>query len=176
MDYAFLTKMGHIVKEGEECWNDPDTLKMLIVKDALSKSVFAHAVPKKGVDEKRFAVDMVVRDCLWRGYSKMLLKSDNEPAIVALLKQALASLKIEGLEQVGEEHSPPYDSEGEDSDVETMSGEKNQEAHPAESSYYALARSACSSSSSLSAQWIRWEDAIRACEVAPFPWPIAMFR
>ena len=45
MDYAFLTKMGLVVKEGDECWNDPDTLKMLIMKDTLSKSVFAHAVP-----------------------------------------------------------------------------------------------------------------------------------
>ena len=87
MDYAFLTKMGLVVKEGEHSWNDPDTLKMLIVKDSLSKSVFAHAVPKKGIDEKRFAVDMVVQDCLWLGYSKILLKSDNAPAIVALLKQ-----------------------------------------------------------------------------------------
>ena len=48
MDYAFLTKMGMVVKEGEESWDDPDTLKMLIVKDSLSKSIFAHALPKKG--------------------------------------------------------------------------------------------------------------------------------
>ena len=46
MDYAFLTKMGLVVSQGEESWDDPDTLKMLIVKDSLSKSVFAHAVPK----------------------------------------------------------------------------------------------------------------------------------
>ena len=46
MDYAFLTKMGLVVKQGEESWDDPDTLKMLIVKDTLSKSIFAHAVPK----------------------------------------------------------------------------------------------------------------------------------
>ena len=54
---------------------------------------------------------MVVADVLWLGYSKVLLKSDNEPAIVKLLKESLATLKVSGVDQVGEEHSPPYDSQ-----------------------------------------------------------------
>ena len=111
MDYAFLTRKGAIVEQGEEGFDDDEALKMLIVKDSLSRSVFAHAVPRKGIDDKRYAVDMVVQDVLWLGYSKVLLKSDNEPAIVKLLREALGSLKVSGLEQVGEEHSPPYDSQ-----------------------------------------------------------------
>ena len=51
---------------------------------------------------------MVVRDVLWLGYPHVLLKSDNEPAVVKLLQEALASLKVTGV-QAGEEHSPPYD-------------------------------------------------------------------
>ena len=111
MDYAFLTRKGAIVEQGEEGFDDDEALKMLIVKDSLSRSVFAHAVPRKGIDDKRYAVDMVVQDVLWLGYSKVLLKSDNEPAVVKLLKEALGSLKVNGLDSVGEEHSPPYDSQ-----------------------------------------------------------------
>ena len=49
-------------------------------------------LPRKGIDDKRYAVDKVVEDVLWLGYSKVLLKSENEPAIVKLLKEALGSL------------------------------------------------------------------------------------
>ena len=73
-------------------------LKLLVVKDTKSKAVFAHAFPQKGIDEKRFSVDMVVADVLWLGYSKVLLKSDNEPAIVKLLKESLATLKVSGVD------------------------------------------------------------------------------
>ena len=65
MDYAFMTRKGPLVLEGEEGWDDPDSLKILVVKDSKSGSVFAHAVVKKGIDDKRYAVDMVVRDVLW---------------------------------------------------------------------------------------------------------------
>ena len=110
MDYAFMTRKGPLVIEGEDGWDDPDCLKILVVKDSKSGSVFAHAVVKKGIDDKRFAVDMVVRDVLWLGYPQVLLKSDNEPAIVKLLQEALGVLKVNGT-QAGEEHPPPYDSQ-----------------------------------------------------------------
>ena len=91
MDYAFITRQGAIISSGddgwdEQLWSDPTALKLLVVNDTTRKAVFAHAVPRKGIDEKRFSVDMVVADVLWLGYSKVLLKSDNEPAIVKLLK------------------------------------------------------------------------------------------
>ena len=111
MDYMFVTKKGSVVLKDEPGWDDPEALKILVVKDSRSKSVFAHAVPQKGIDDKRFAVDQIVNDILWLGYSQVILKSDNEPAIVKLLKESLASLKVSGLDQVGEEHSPPYDSQ-----------------------------------------------------------------
>ena len=85
-------------------------MKLLIAKDSLSRAVFAHAVPQKGVDAKRYAVNIIVDDVLWLGVSIVILKSENEPAIIKLLKEALATSKVSGLEQAGEEHSPPYDS------------------------------------------------------------------
>ena len=86
--------------------NDPDALKVLVVKDTQSKSVFAHAVPQKGIDDKGFAVDCIVEDVLGFGFAKVLVKSDTEPAIVKLLMESLAALKVEGL-NASEEHPPP---------------------------------------------------------------------
>ena len=111
MDYAFMTRKGHVVSEGETGWDDDEALKLLIVKDSLSRAVLAHAVPKKGIDEKRFSVDAVVDDVLWLGYAKVILKTGNEAPTVKLLKEALSTLKVSGVDQVGEEHSPPYDSQ-----------------------------------------------------------------
>ena len=106
-----MIRKGHIVSEGETGWDDDEALKLFIVKDSLSRAIFARAVSKKGIDEKRFSVDAVVDDVLWLGYPKVILKSNNEPAIVKLLKETLSTLKVSGVDQVGEEHSPPYDSQ-----------------------------------------------------------------
>ena len=51
----------------------------------------------------------MVEDVKWLGYSKLTLKSDNEPAIVKLLSEALRELRVNGVSQVLEEHSPEYD-------------------------------------------------------------------
>ena len=66
-------------------------------------------MPSKGLDEKLFSVDNVVEDCKYLGYTKLLLKSDNEPSINRLGAEALKSLRIEGIEQVSDEKSVPYD-------------------------------------------------------------------
>ena len=79
------------------------------MRDSKSKAVFAHVVPAKGIDEKGFSVDALVSDVKWLGYTKVTLKSDNEPAIVKLLQEALRELRVQGLEQTLEEHSPEYD-------------------------------------------------------------------
>ena len=47
-----------------------------------SKAVFAHLVPVKGADEGGFAVKAIVDDIVWFGYTKVVLKTDNEPAIL----------------------------------------------------------------------------------------------
>ena len=71
--------------------------------------MFAHVVPTKGVDVKGFAVASIVDDIRWLGYSRVVLKSDNEPAVVKLLQEALRELRVMGLDQCLEEHSPEYD-------------------------------------------------------------------
>ena len=81
-----------MILEGDPGWDDEEALKLPIVKDSLSRAVFAHAVPQKGVDAKRYAVDIIVDYVLWLGYSKVILKSDDGPAIIKLSKEALATL------------------------------------------------------------------------------------
>ena len=69
-------------------------------------------VPQKGIDEKGFAVSSLVEDVRWLGYTKLILKSNNEPAIVKLLSEALRELRIERAASAPvrmEEHSLEYD-------------------------------------------------------------------
>ena len=48
MDYLFVTRKGVLLRD-EQGWDDPEALKVLVVKDSMSKSVFAHAIPQKGI-------------------------------------------------------------------------------------------------------------------------------
>ena len=108
-DYAFISDNGDIeTQEAYEAAGE-SAVKLLVVRDDKSKAIFGHIVPKKGIDDKSFAVDSLVEDVKWLGYSKLTLKSDNEPAIVKLLSEALRELRVNGVSQVLEEHSPEYD-------------------------------------------------------------------
>ena len=110
-DYLFLSRRGVFSRKDWVQESDEKYLKILVVKDFKSKAVFAHAVQRKGVDDTRFAVDALVSDIEWLGYSRIILWSDNEPAIKNLLSETLRALKVQNMEQVCEEHPPQYDSQ-----------------------------------------------------------------
>ena len=85
-------------------------LKVLAVRDAKGGAIFAHAVPRKGVDDDQFVVDRLVEDVSWLGYSTLLLKSDNEPAIGKLVGEPFKALGVDGqIEQASAERAVPYD-------------------------------------------------------------------
>ena len=88
-DYCFVSDRGEVKNQDEYIAAGEGAAKVLVVRDSRSKSVFAHVVPAKGVDERGFSVDALVDDVKWLGYVKVTLKSDNEPAIVKLLAEAL---------------------------------------------------------------------------------------
>ena len=69
------------------------------------KAVFAHVVPCKGADEGCLVADMVLRDVEWLRHTRLILKADREPAVQALVRAALAMVKIERkhVEQVSAE-------------------------------------------------------------------------
>ena len=110
LDYCFLSRRG-VFDRGE--WKPIEgelSLKVLVVRCSKSKAVFAHAVPVKGVDPQRYIIDCVVDDVSWLGHVKVLIKSDNEPALAQVVSTALSAIRIRcDMEQVGEEHSIPYD-------------------------------------------------------------------
>ena len=58
-------------------------------------------------------VGLVVNVIGWLGYSRIILKADNEPAIQALVRQSLEVIKVEvkEVEQVTNENPPAYDSQ-----------------------------------------------------------------
>lgn len=109
-DYLLVTKAG--VKLRGEAQPGEVLLKILVVKDSMSKAISAHAVSCKGIGADGYAVEKLKRDILWLGYSRVTLRSDNEPAIVALLQEVLRGLKVQVVDQVGESHPAAYDSKG----------------------------------------------------------------
>lgn len=60
-DYAFVGDAGDITTQ-EQADVEEGSIKILVVRDNVSKAVFAHVVPKKGFDDKGFAVDSIVGD------------------------------------------------------------------------------------------------------------------
>ena len=107
-DYAYVGDKGEIASR-EEAELEEGSVTILVVRDSATKAVFGHVVPQKGVDAKKFAIDALVSDIVWLGHTKVVLKSDNEPAILKLLTESLRELRIQGLESVMSENSPEYD-------------------------------------------------------------------
>ena len=111
-DYLFVTERGVVTREEMEAdVSQRVVLKILVVKDLQSKAIFAHTVTQKGVDADGYAVVRLVEDIKLLGYTKVILKSDNEKAIVKLLQESLRRVKTEVMDQVASEHPPSYDSQ-----------------------------------------------------------------
>ena len=111
-DYLFFTKNKKMVCKKDLMDSDEVELKVLVAKERKSKAIFAHAVDAKGSGEDGYVVNRLVEDVHWLGWTKMLLKTDNEPAIVQVLKDTLTTTRVEvpHMEQISEEHGARYDS------------------------------------------------------------------
>ena len=72
-------------------------------------------VPLKGVDTTLYAVEWFKRDVMWLGHTRIVLKSDNERAILALLRTMLRVLQKEvEIDNVQESHPAAYDPSSND--------------------------------------------------------------
>lgn len=107
-DYVFMGDKGEISSE-EQADTEEGSIKVLVIRDSLSKALFAVAVPRKGVDEKGFSLAAVVDAVKRLGYVKVMLKTDNEPAILKLLSEAVRELRIQDVTQAMTGNSPEYD-------------------------------------------------------------------
>ena len=66
-----------------------------------SKSVFAHIVLQKCNNESHFCAKRVVEDIKWIGHTKVVIKTNNERAIVSLkIRVARLLREFEGLQNV----------------------------------------------------------------------------
>ena len=101
-DYLHFDEAGSPVPRDAVRAGAKVSLTLLVAKDSLGKAAFAHVVPQKGVDPAHYSVDALVKDIAWLGYTRLSLRSDNEPAILQLLRHALikARLQIENFEQL----------------------------------------------------------------------------
>ena len=89
---------------------DEEVVKILVAKCHQSKCVFAHTVPQKGLDPALYAVERLKRDVMWLGHTRLVLKSDNESAILALLRNTLKVLHKEvEIDNIQEAHPAAYD-------------------------------------------------------------------
>ena len=66
-----------------------DARKLLVVRDRHSKFSFCHLVRCKGMGADRI-VNKVLQSIRETGHTKMLLKTEGEPAIVQLQEQIIA--------------------------------------------------------------------------------------
>ena len=113
-DYLLLDASGKVLKREDVTAETEVGLKILVAHDSKGKACFAHVVPQKGIDADHYAVDVLLKDVKWLGYTHISLRSDNEPAILKLLEHALTEARytVEDLEQILEEHPNAYDSSG----------------------------------------------------------------
>lgn len=92
--------------------NDGEVVKCLLVRCLQSKNVFAHVVPQKGDDEYHYCAKMVVADVEWLGRTRIIVKMDNERAIVALKHRVAKILKEwKAMEIVQTERPAAYESQ-----------------------------------------------------------------
>ena len=85
----------------DEDEEDGETFEVLVAKDSIGKATFAHAVSQKGPTTDGYAVKCILEDLRWPGYSHVVLKSDNEKAILNLLKRALVERRVQTIEDEG---------------------------------------------------------------------------
>ena len=83
LDYMFLSD--------DRNSDEDNSMPILVVKDVLSPGcgtgmVFAHVVPRKGANS--YAIKILSKDIAILGHPELVLKSDSEPAIIALKEAA----------------------------------------------------------------------------------------
>ena len=97
IDYAFMGT-GQEDDEGNQ---NP----ILVMKDDTTRTMSAHMMPRKGPDEH--AVKRMQQDIKNLGYRRIIIKSDQEPAILALKEEVRRSMS----EDVMFEESPVGESQ-----------------------------------------------------------------
>jgi hypothetical protein len=111
IDYCFMSEKGvHSREDVEYQWEDaPESvLKVLVGTCSKSKEYFAHAMPKKGLDDQGYASKCLAESVMALGHARCVIRSDNEPAILQLVRSAIGRIRQGGIDVV-DEGSVPHD-------------------------------------------------------------------
>ena len=128
LDYFFITASDFEFKRKAELEYDKNAagdeafqadirsgkiVKCVIVRWTSTKVIFGHCIPYKGAGEDQYVANLVVQAVEWLGHTRLILKSDNEPALHTLVEQSLEEIriKVRGVAQISTEHPPRYDSQ-----------------------------------------------------------------
>ena len=97
-----------------EQWGDSP---VLVIHGGVTKSIFAHLIPAKGVDfpscEK--VVKMIVKDLDTLGYRRVVFRSGNEPSILSLLRAVKLAWTGEPVQETSAEGDPQSNCAAENS-------------------------------------------------------------
>ena len=92
MDYACLSEKGFF-RLSELSEEDREHAVRVIVGDcSSSRSTLMHVVPSEATSMDKFATERIVEDIVYFGHTRVILRSDSEPALVALGSDALKGL------------------------------------------------------------------------------------
>ena len=91
---AFATDYGYL-NERDDLLQEAAGAPILVSKCNRVRCTGAALVPTKGADA--FAVAELKNDVMCSGFTEVLIRSDNEPAILGLKEQAATALKLAGV-------------------------------------------------------------------------------
>ena len=89
-------------------------VKCILIRDWDYKVIWAHVIPRKGIDDEGYAAQLVVKDLKWLGHGRLILKYDNEPAVKALANKVVELMRVDSqtrLVDITHENPPTYDSQ-----------------------------------------------------------------
>ena len=109
MDYAFLAEKGLFRQDELSDEEKKNAVTVIVVYDSASKGPFMHVVEAKGSGADKFAAERIVEDIVYLGHTRVILRSDNEPALVQLVGDALKGLRVNCLDLAASEGSTPHD-------------------------------------------------------------------
>lgn len=109
-DYMYITQNGVFARDELPEEERTAAVRVLVGKCSATQCLFAHAVPQKGVDEDGYVVEELKKDIMWLGHSRVVIRSDNEHAILRVVEKTVKALRASGgIESASCEASVPYD-------------------------------------------------------------------
>ena len=110
MDYACHPEKG-LFKLSELSEEERDhAVKVIVAYCSGLRSPFVHVVLSKATSMDKFAAERIVEDIVHLGHTRVIIQSDNEPALLLLVGDALKGFRIQQLDSAAAEGSMLHDT------------------------------------------------------------------